>query len=326
MSEQPPVDPRLLGRGCYRGHPAYEGTFWSNPMLGLKALWRLIPHMTWQTIHWYRAAKPVGVSRHKLPSGTQSAVLLRDLQRKGFAVARMPPAIKQAVRDVIQQGKGSVLDGLPGDHTGRHFRGRLRDPELNRTLDRLVFEACLQTGVLDAAQAYFGRCYRSVRSDYQFDADGPIKREIFEDAALPDPQTVYMHLDTSWGVANLIIYLSDVELPDGPFRYIPGSHGWSWSSFDLIIRKAMHRSKLQKTDPENRRLFAHLPRFLQRKAEFGNDIQNGNPVSQLLLDAERVFVSADGDMVLSDNVTGVHRGILLRPGHRREALTIGFVE
>ena len=76
----------------------------------------------------------------------------------------------------------------------------------------------------------------------------------------------------------------------------------------------------------NRRLFAHLPRFLQRKAEFGNDLLDGSSASRALLASERILLSADGDMVVSDNVTGVHRGILVKPGHCREALTVDLVE
>ena len=59
-----------------------------------------------------------------------------------------------------------------------------------------------------------------------------------------------------------------------------------------------------------------LPRTLRRRAKFGDDIPPDAAWGRWLLEHERVFTSAHGDMLLFD-VMGIHRGGLVARGERR---------
>ncbi len=68
--------------------------------------------------------------------------------------------------------------------------------------------------------------------------------------------------------------------------------------------------------PQERHLFAALPRTLRRKAKFGDDLVPEDARGKWLLDRERVVRSKEGDVFVFD-VKGVHRGGLVRNGERR---------
>jgi hypothetical protein len=63
-------------------------------------------------------------------------------------------------------------------------------------------------------------------------------------------------------------------------------------------------------------LFLALPRALRLKAKFGDDIRDRGDWGRYLLRYERVFTSADGDVIVFDT-NGVNRGGLVRQGERR---------
>ena len=89
----------------------------------------------------------------------------------------------------------------------------------------------------------------------------------------------------------------------------------SW--LDFRIRLAVDQSvTLQNWDPESRRLFCGLPRFLQRKCEFGNDIPSDHPFVKIALENEKWFRTAsEGNLLNFDNY-GLHRGGLIKQGRR----------
>jgi hypothetical protein len=191
--------------------------------------------------------------------------------------------------------------------------------------DREVNQICETLGIKAAAEAYLGRRVVKTKLSYQYDEAGPIKKNVFDDPKFPDPSTLYMHIDTAWGCLNCIVYLDDVEPRDGPYRFLPASHR-RWPSFlDLVIRKAVHKSRLQKWGRVDRELFINLPTFLRRKAEFGNDLLDSSEDSRLLLEKEVIYTSDRGDFIISDNVSGIHRGILLGPSGHRENLTFDLL-
>lgn len=148
------------------------------------------------------------------------------------------------------------------------------------------------------------------------DASDTHWRNHFPDINHPDPATSYMHIDSSLKWMKCIIYLNEVGEENGPFSYAIGSNNLKVSMVENIIRKANDKSRLDKCDPQMRELFSALPRVLQKKAEFGNDLLDDTPQARALLECERRFTSRDGNLILFDN-NGIHRGGMVTEGKRQ---------
>jgi len=123
--------------------------------------------------------------------------------------------------------------------------------------------------------------------------------------------TRYMHVDSSPpnSIAKFIIYLNDVDINNGPFEYIPRTHKLD-GLLNAFIRRVMHHSRLQLLDIESRSLFSSLPKFLQKKAEFGNDINDSDWRYK-----SELYLGEAGTVIVFDN-SGVHRGALINSGRR----------
>ena len=123
--------------------------------------------------------------------------------------------------------------------------------------------------------------------------------------------TRYFHIDSSPKnkIVKFILYLNEVNENNGPFEYVLGSHKMDKFPF-TFIRRVIHHSRIQDLSLESRKLFSLLPRFLQYKAEIGNDINNEN----WNLHSE-VFYGKKGTIVIFNN-SGLHRGGLIKNGRR----------
>jgi hypothetical protein len=126
-----------------------------------------------------------------------------------------------------------------------------------------------------------------------------------------DPPTVYMHVDSTIKWMKCLIYLTDVGPNNGPTSFV-GLEQVGF--FKYILRKINDKSNLDATDINTRKLFASLPRFLQRKAEFGNDVYDKKDQDYLLAH-ECKYTSEDGNLFLFDTDI-VHRGGLVKEGNR----------
>ena len=132
---------------------------------------------------------------------------------------------------------------------------------------------------------------------------------------LPLSPGYYLHIDSSLGCMKIIIYRSTVSAEMGAFRFVPGSNRIGVTPFELCLRKATDKSNYDSCKARDRAKFARLPGFLQRKANFGNDLMPGDPGLDRLLAEERVLSGEPGDMLLFDN-NGIHRGAIFEHGER----------
>lgn len=169
------------------------------------------------------------------------------------------------------------------------------------------------TNAIDMARAQLKREHIRLEEFYLFIQD---TAEGWRDE-LPElkdglrTKTRYMHVDSSPpnSISKFIIYLNDVNFDNGPFEYIPRTHKLD-GRLDSLIRRIMHHSRLQLLDDESRSLFSKLPKFLQKKAEFGNDINDKDWVH-----TSELCTGREGTVVVFDN-SGVHRGALINSGRR----------
>ena len=139
---------------------------------------------------------------------------------------------------------------------------------------------------------------------------------VFKDLKWPAPPLTGMHIDSGTApYVKILIYLNEVGPKQGPFSYVPGSHRWRQSTFDVCVRKAIDRTKLSSRKPHYRALFSALPPVLQRKADFGADLMPDDPQVAPILAEEKTFTSDKGNAVLFDP-QGMHRGGYVKRGYR----------
>jgi hypothetical protein len=170
-------------------------------------------------------------------------------------------------------------------------------------------------GIFDAAEHYVGQPLKMRAIEVQINDPADAHwREHFADAGVPDPATAYMHIDSVRRV-KCMIYVTDVTDRNGPFRYVLGTNTIKIGRFEDMVRKANDLSRLDRCDRHTRELFWALPRALQKKSEFGNDLDDSAPETAALLASEHSFTSADGHLILFDN-NGIHRGGMVLDGKR----------
>ena len=157
----------------------------------------------------------------------------------------------------------------------------------------------------------------------------------YADIGLADARTTYMHFDADHNVLKMLVYLEDVEAEGGPFSYVGGSHLWRRSVFTLALLRGFDSEQQEiveleedKSDyklkyyrprfllPEFRSELMKLPAMLRGSTHFGDDVLDESALSSHLLAAEKPFVGEAGTMVLFDGSSGIHRGSLVKRGHR----------
>jgi hypothetical protein len=125
-----------------------------------------------------------------------------------------------------------------------------------------------------------------------------------------------MHIDTDRGRIKAGFYLSEVSIENGPFSYIMGSNRARMSLCERAMRIASDTCGLDGPSKHStRRRFMTLPKHSRTKANFGNDLDDASGQSARLVEKEKRFTSADGDLVLFDN-RGFHRGGIVDKGER----------
>jgi ectoine hydroxylase-related dioxygenase (phytanoyl-CoA dioxygenase family) len=311
-----------LPRPDYARHPAYGQLFGRQPLsLRLQAVQKLWPSLKEQ----FAIVRATAPARKGRPA--QAGTLHERMSRNGAVALSlnaeemlelrhlMGPAIEQVrLRKAAIQARDRAFKDMV-------LRLSLKThPEVIRSL-RAALE---RHGVVDAASAYLGVpvVMREVVRLQITDANDQPWHAHFEDIALRDPATTYMHIDSEPRFVKGMLYLNEVTQDNGPFSYVLGTNNVRMSRFEYMVRKANDVSGLDKCDPAMRRLFSALPRALQLKSEFGNDLLDSSPQAAALLAREHPFTSSDGDLIVFDN-NGVHRGKRVVSGERH-AVQIQF--
>lgn len=257
------------------------------------------------------------LQRVKWPGGG-SGPCLENLQRDGIFSFRLSTSGKQALAvaarpffDRLEASRASI------PHSARQYRHTqlVTAPDDAPGLYAAAERALGEAGMLSSVRSYLG-CRAELRSValQMNDEHDRFWRAHFEDRGLPIPPTVFFHIDNTYGVVKAIFYVSEVDEASGPFSYVPGTHRIEVGWLEALILRAV--DIWIDVYPQERRLFAALPRAFRRKAKFGDDLPQGDARGKWLLDRERVMTSKDGDVFVFD-VKGVHRGGMVRNGERR---------
>lgn len=301
--------PERLPSVPYEGHPLYsEG----KARLGqrLFALVRFVEWAyyvaivrLWQLIN-RRWMRPEGISN--------------ELEVNGV----LPVRLSSGARDELRAASQKYFQQLrrtrdPISPSARTYGDNQLDLKISDAPDLYsAFQSVLnQAGLLPVIRGYL-RCRAEVRLiKIQInDENDTFWREHFRKRNMAIPQTVFFHVDNTYDVVKVIFYDSEVHGGNGPFSYVPGTHlirvGW-WES--LILRAT---DIWLDVHPLERHLFTALPKCLQKKAKFGDDIADDSEWGLWLLEHERPMTSAEGDLFVFD-AGGIHRGGMVTTGERR---------
>lgn len=254
------------------------------------------------------------------PVAARHAETFGTLERDGIVVLRMSEAER---REMIARSEAAA-QALREKRAGRpaHSRGveGSSEPLYNARM-RTEFGAFLEGlfrahGITEMASAYHGLPMGIKLANLQINSveDTSIMRTCTV-GSLPLSPGYYMHIDSQVGVMKIIIYRCTVSAAAGAFRYVAGSNRIGVSPFELCLRKAIDKSNYDSCKPADRARFSRLPAFLQKKANFGNDLMAGDAGLAWLSAREAVMAGEAGDMLLFDN-NGIHRGAIFEEGER----------
>ena len=140
--------------------------------------------------------------------------------------------------------------------------------------------------------------------------------DVFQDQAFPDPPTRYFHVDAPPCDLKVIFYLSEVtDIAHGPFSYVSGTHSAPYASLEEFAVRAATTDFIVDRSASGRKSLMCLPEMYRQRIDFGSDLAPDLPISQSLLERERIFYSNEADGVLFDS-KGTHRGAMVSNGTR----------
>lgn len=238
---------------------------------------------------------------------------LRTIQDEGCFFGKIDPELKARLAGLTEPLIPDLMADLNQRSKPRFRFGQMElTPAEHPEVLALIEQAFGDAGFWDIVSAYTGDRVALGNVALQVNTPHATRYRHGEIGAdgLPPLRTDYFHIDSGgWPHLKVLIYLNDVGLDQGPFRYVPGSHLWT-DPFELAVRKAHDKHK---TPPE---ILMALPEPLRLLAHFGPYMDPDGPEAAAFLAGERAFYDDEGsDLVLFD-YHGVHRGGFVRQGSR----------
>jgi hypothetical protein len=138
----------------------------------------------------------------------------------------------------------------------------------------------------------------------------------------------YLHFDGDPNVIKAIIYLQDVNIEQGPFKFIRRDGLPLKKDFGYFISLAndeiFRRRFNQKEGRYYRKIFVGnnfdyfkaMPRSFQRLSHFGDDIPSGSAMEEQFKQNEMVMDSSKGQLMAFDGSSLLHRGGQVLKGER----------
>lgn len=298
----------------YQNHPLYA---MGEVKVGIRG--RLLSYLRYlQIVAYLVGLRLYHLSQRRPWKETSPTPHVAELRQSGFVQLRFSEEERSAILSEATPYFERLAAHRAGIERGHHRYGdgqidTLRDdsPALFSAVERAL-EA---TGVLPSVRAYLG-CRAEIRKvtvQMNDEWDG-YWRGHFEKMGLPLPETAFFHVDNTYGVVKVIMYVSDVTETSGPFSYVPGTNRIKYGPIEGLLLRA--------TDiwidewPQHRAQLLTLPRSFRMKAKFGDDIPADSGWGRRLLEEEVVMTSDGGDLLLFD-VMGIHRGGMVKNGERR---------
>jgi hypothetical protein len=202
-------------------------------------------------------------------------------------------------------------------------------------LYKLLKEFILDNHIVDLVSAYKGKemDFKYLAWDYNHHRQSWFKKI---NGVEKDSPTNYYHFDAEPEVAKMMIYLSDVNMEDGPFRFVAGSNNLQRSLFMIGLHLGVDKkvNALVEGVPGlyNRNAFTYrrdllmqFPKAFLGSTHFGDDLVEGSDLSDYLLKNTVTFLGAAGKCIVFDRYLGVHAGGNPKSGERL-AVQVGFIQ
>ena len=240
--------------------------------------------------------------------------ILNSLQNEGVALGRIDASVKARLVELtseIAQGLQSTLNdtACPSFKDGQ----MILDFDQHSEIHRVIEEAFVEANIFDVASAYVGDEVKLGLTALQVNTPSSTRfryGKIGADGLPKRTRTDYYHIDSAgWPHVKVLIYLNQVGLDQGPFRYIPGSHRIA-TDYELAVRKTNDKLKTPA------RLFMALPAPFRLQADFGTYMDLDSPEARVMLSNERAIYDAAGSDIVLFDYHGVHRGGFSRLGPR----------
>jgi len=264
---------------------------------------------------------------------------LERFQRDGFIAFEN----NKAARDIWSKSwlERALLRSRRRKTPSRHCAMALPESSPARAA---VESAVEKMGLRKLAEAYLGKPVEFFYAALDHSHDGQNWYEsCYKDVGVGTARTVYMHFDADCDIIKAMLYLQDVGEKDGPFHFVAGSHRWERPHFATAVHGGFDSASNQEFPmtedrldylmgyyrprfklAEHRRNLLTLPAALRGSTHFGDDLADGSPLSDMLLEREHVFTGPSGAMVMFDGSHGIHRGGQANQGGARWAVQIAF--
>jgi hypothetical protein len=252
-----------------------------------------------------------------------------DLADDGLSLHQTPPATIKVIWDDVAEYRqrlselsarnGGTNCALALPHSGRFWN------EISAYLDRSgIIAGCSLARRQPLELAYCALVLSHPGETWW--------RGCYQDVGIPTGRTVYMHNDKDYDIMKVLVYLSDVKEPQGPFCFVRGSHRWRRSKTQSFFHKAFDAAanvnlapreptrtiyyRKAFRHPEFRRQFLLLPRPLRGSSHFGDDVLDDSELSRWLLERETAVTSEMANCIAFIGADGIHRGGTVTEGQR----------
>ncbi|OJU08820.1 MAG: hypothetical protein BGN86_03635 [Caulobacterales bacterium 68-7] len=240
--------------------------------------------------------------------------ILAALQTDGVALAKSDAGLKAKLNAVAMPLADQIEAHLAATAEPNFKDGQILLSESEHAaIYQAVAEVFEQAHIFDVSRTYARQPVKLAGIAVQVNTAATTLRKYkaIDAEGLPKKKTQYLHIDSSgWPHHKVLIYLNDVGLDEGPFRYVVGSHRML-DDFELAVRKTNDKLRIPP------KLFMALPEAFRQLADFGDNIDPDSSEALALLQRERaLYDDKASDLVLFD-YHGVHRGGFVRQGARR---------
>lgn len=264
-----------------------------------------------------RAYSKYQKTRRLIEEAIRQESTMETLVERGFQTVDLAQTA-QHINDLVVQKESIVdrqklIESLDSKIKMKHVTFNLTDKSFSATAEIVLAELEKKMGLC----SQFYKCGLSIavkNINTQINNSTVTKSQHGElgDDFLPKNKTKYLHIDGKPTASlKLLIYLNNVSLENGPFRFVV-EQKYHPSEEEIIIRKTNDSLGF------GEKQLASLPKPYRARCVFGNDIDEDHPEYGFLLSNEKVITGQAGTGILFDN-NKVHRGGFVREGVRHMA-------
>lgn len=252
---------------------------------------------------------------------------LSALQNDGMYIADFSSEAYEEIRQLSLKYHSQLKSKARTDPSSR----AVINVEFNSPLWRAIKGAVKEAGILDVLSAFKKNSMTMLGAGLEYScSEQNWYQGLYSDVHLDDSPLQYLHIDQGHCLPKSMIYVTAVDVDNGPTHAIPGSNRWQVSEYRIRMHKALDQviwerySKLFVNPPyrilarrpELRNIFMQLPQAFRGSSHFGDDILANTALAESLAQQETRYLSQKEQALVFDGPHLLHRGSLVRNGER----------